>query len=205
MKQRTQIEGFWEDAQGNMTPEAKVKDIDKLRDDVVRELFAQAEATHQALAAFKAHALEDVAAFVSTSATQYEAEIGGTKGNVTLYTYDGRYKLQRAMQETIAFDEGLQAAKALIDECITVWAVGSNDNIRVLVNHAFQVDKEGNVSTGRILSLRRIDIKDAKWLNAMRAIGDSMKSVSSKAYIRFYVRNDATGEYLPLALNIAAV
>ncbi len=197
--------GYWEDSQGNMVPEAKVKDIDKLRDQVVHELFVKAAFTHKALAVFKSHALEDVAAFVSTSATQYDVDIGGTKGNVTLYTYDGRYKLVRAMQETIAFDESLQAAKALIDECITLWAKSSSDNIRVLVNHAFQVDKEGNVSTSRILSLRRIEITDTKWLNAMRAIGDSMKTVSSKAYIRFYFRDDATGEYLPLALNIAAV
>jgi hypothetical protein len=205
MTAKTTPEGYWEDAQGNLIPESKVKDIDKLRDQLVRELFEQAQATHAALGAFKSRALDEVAAFVSTSATQYDAAIGGTKGNVTLYTYDGRYKLQRSMQETIAFDEGLQAAKALIDECITRWAVGSNDNIRTLVNHAFQVDKEGNVSTSRILSLRRIEITDAQWLNAMRAIGDSMKTVSSKAYIRFYHRHDASGEYLPLALNIAVV
>ena len=111
----------------------------------------------------------DVAAFVALSAEQYGAKVGGNKGNLTITTYDGRYKVQRQVSETLVFDERLQAAKALIDECITEWTEGSRDEIRALINDAFQVDKEGRINTGRVLSLRRLKIDDERWRQAMLA------------------------------------
>ena len=109
------------------------------------------------------------------------------------------------MQETITFDERLQAAKALIEECIQGWSKGSNANIKVLVNDAFQVDQQGKISTGRVLRLRRLDIKDEAWQRAMQAISDSLRVSSTKPYIRFYERDDATGEYQAINLDVAAL
>ena len=82
---------------------------------------------------------------------------------------------------------------------------GSNANIKALVNDAFQVDQQGKISTGRVLGLRRIEIQDEKWLRAMQAIADSMQVASTKPYIRFYERDDASGEYCPITLDVAAV
>ena len=92
---------------------------------------------------------------------------GGTKGNITLPTYDGAFKLQIATAENVMFDERLQAAKTLIDECINEWAKGSRPEIMVLVQQAFQTDKEGNLNVGRILALRRLEIADERWKAAM--------------------------------------
>ena len=98
----------------------------------------------------------------------------------------------------------LQAAKALIDQCVTRWAEGANDNIKVLINDAFQVDKAGKINTDRVLGLRRLDIKDEDWLQAMQAISDSIQVASTKPYIRFYKRN-SSGGYDPITLDLAAV
>jgi len=35
--------GYWQDTQGNLVPEANVRDIDKLRDQTVRLLFTRAK------------------------------------------------------------------------------------------------------------------------------------------------------------------
>jgi hypothetical protein len=205
MTEKTTIpEGFWERADGTLVPETKVKEIDKLRDSLVREIIGKARSTNRELATFKGAVMDDIAAFVSTSATQYEAKIGGTKGNVTLLSFDGRLKIQRSMQDKITFGEQLQAAKALIDECMKDWTKDSNDNIKALINNAFQVDAQGQVSTGRVLGLRTIKISDERWTQAMQAIADSMQTVSSKAYIRCYERNDASGEYTPISLDVAS-
>jgi hypothetical protein len=127
------------------------------------------------------------------------------KGNVTLTSFDGRFKVERAVAESLVFDERLQVAKEIIDKCVHRWAKGSNKNIQALVNHAFQVDKAGNVSTARVLSLRQIAIEDEDWERAMTAIADSMRATASKSYLRFYERNDATGEYVAISLNAATV
>lgn len=197
--------GYWEDANGKLTPVSKIKEIDKDRTKTVQELCQQAEAQSAALLGFKTTAMHAVTEFIDRSLAAYDVQHGGKKGNVTLLTFDGSYKIVRQMQETIAFDERLQAAKALIDECIQGWSKGSNANIKVLVNDAFQVDQAGKISTGRVLGLRRLEITDEKWLQAMRAIGDSMQVSSTKPYIRFYKRDDTTGEYLPITLDVAGV
>ena len=158
----------------------------------------------QSLDDFKKLSFEDIAAFIQLSAEQHGVQVGGNKGNVTLFSFDGKYKIVRQSQESIRFDESLQAAKALIDECISEWAAGSNDNIRVLINDAFQVDKEGKISTGRVLSLRRLDIRDEKWLRAMDAISDSIIVTDSKNYVRFYER-DSEGKYQAISLDFANV
>lgn len=197
--------GYWQDASGNLIPVTKIKPIDKDRHQVVIDLCEQAKKQSATLFGFKTAAMHSISEFIERSLAQYEVAHGGKKGNVTLVSFDGKYKIVRQMQETITFDERLQAAKALIDECIQNWSKGSNANIKVLVNNAFQVDQQGKISTGRVLGLRRLEITDEKWLLAMQAIGDSMRVASTKPYIRFYERDDASGEYFAINLDVAAV
>ncbi|MCV2359655.1 DUF3164 family protein [Paucibacter sp. TC2R-5] len=196
--------GYWQDANGALIPLAKIKDIDKARHRAVTLMVDQALKMSTTLAQFKAAALAEIEAFVQLSAAEYDTKLGGKKGNITLVSFDGRFKVLRAMQETIVFDERLQVAKSLIDECVHLWAKGASKNIQALINHAFQVDKEGKVSTARVLSLRQLDIQDDKWSQAMEAIADSMKTASSKAYLRFYQRVEATGEYVAIPLDVSA-
>lgn len=198
-------EGYWENAQGALVPEANIKEIDKLRDQTVRRIWALAEQLHQEMQLFKAQAFTDVAAFVQISADQYGAKIGGTKGNVQLLTFDGRLKIQRNIAERIIFDERLQAAKHLIDECLKEWTADGRDEIKAIISSAFNVDKKGEISTTKILGLKRIEINHPKWLEAMQAITDSIGIAGSKSYLRFYKRNDETGEYAPMSLDLATI
>jgi hypothetical protein len=197
--------GYWKNAAGNLVPEAKVKAIDKDRTRVVTELCQEAKAESARIFGFKSTAMERVEAFIQRSLAEYDVAHGGKKGNVTLISFDGKFKIVRQNQENIVFDERLKAAEALIQECIQSWSKGSNANIKVLVNDAFQVDQAGKISTGRVLGLRRLNIDDAKWKDAMQAISDSTNVVGAKRHIRFYERDDATGEFVNIPLDVAAV
>ncbi|WP_175872026.1 DUF3164 family protein [Burkholderia sp. BCC0397] len=197
--------GYVRDARGRLVPEALVKPVDQLRDQTIMALVTDAKKLQRLMGEYKARAFADIAAFVEASNEQYGVKIGGTKGNITLVSYDGRYKVVRQIAERIQFGEQLQAAKELIDQCIVEWSQGSNDNLKVLVNEAFQVDKEGNVNTGRVLALRRYDIKDAKWKTAMEAISDSIRVTGSKPYVRLYERIGDSDEYTPISLDLAAI
>lgn len=197
--------GYRADAKGCLVPESMIKPIDRARDELVRELAAQARIVSASLRAFKSRVFSDINAFVDLSAEEYGVSLGGKKGNLTLYTFDGAFKVQVAIAEHMVFDERLQAAKHLVDECITDWSKGSRDEIKVLVQSAFATDKEGKINTGRVLGLRRLDIRDEKWLRAMKAIGESLQVVGSKEYVRFYERIGSTDQYQPISLDIAAV
>lgn len=196
--------GHRQDAKGRLVPESQIRPIDKCRDELVRELFAKAEAVHQVLADFKRTAFADIAAFVELSAAEYGVSLGGEKGNVSLLSFDGGLRVQRAIAETIVFDERLQAAKALIDECLKEWTADARPEIALLVQDAFRVDGAGNIRTGSVLALRRLDIADARWRRAMEAIGEAVQVVGSKSYVRFHQR-DANGQYQALSLDLAGV
>jgi hypothetical protein len=195
---------FWKDREGRLVPESMIKPIDRARNDLVLELAERAKAMAHGLQAFKQGAFADIAAFIQLSAEEYGVKVGGTKGNVSLFSFDGEYKVVRQVQEHIAFDERLQAAKQLIDECIRDWSAGSRAELQVLVNDAFQVSKEGKINTDRVLGLKRLNISDEKWGRAMQAISESVLSIGSKPYIRIYQRDGETGEYRPVSLDVAS-
>jgi hypothetical protein len=197
-------EGYMENAQGCLVPLDRVKEIDRERDALVREIVGQAVRMSELLENFKMHAMADIGAFVELSAEKYGAKVGGNKGNVQLTTYDGEFKVRRDIADHLEFDERLQAAKSLIDECLHEWTEGIRSEIRVLIGNAFQVDKAGKISTARVLGLRRVDIQHPKWRQAMDAISDSLQIVGSKAYLRIYKRQ-ADGSYRQVNLDLAAL
>ncbi|EBX2068196.1 sulfate transporter [Salmonella enterica subsp. enterica serovar Java] len=198
-------EGYWIDARGVMTPADMVKPIDKDRDALVGEIIERALPLHKGLTEFKQSVFADTQAFRELSGELYGAKVGGEKGNMTFYSWDGVWKVNVAIAERLAFDERLQAAKALIDECLKEWTEDSRPEVISLIDEAFQVDKEGEVSTSRILRLRRLDIADERWLNAMRAINDAILIVGSKKYVRIYKRSGDSNQYVPFSLDLAAV
>lgn len=198
-------QGYRADAKGCLIPESMIKPIDRTRDELVQELARQARTVSETLRDFKTRVFSDINAFVDLSGEQYGVKLGGKKGNLTLFSFDGAYKIQVAIAEHMVFDERLQAAKHLIDECITDWSQGSRDEIKVLVQAAFQTDKEGKINTGRVLALRRLDIIDDKWQTGMKAIGESLQVVGSKEYVRFYERIGTTDQYRAISLDLAAV
>lgn len=197
--------GYRQDAQGRLIPESMIKPIDQERDALVRRLVDQAGALNSALATFKAVVFGDVRAFIEMSFEEYGARVGGKKGNVTLLSFDGRYKLQIAVQDSISFDERLQAARALIDECLAEWTEGARPEVVTLVNDAFRTDTRGEIRTARVLALRRLEIGDERWQRAMKAIGEACQVVGSKEYLRIYERLDDSEHYRPISLDIAAI
>ncbi|EKE75213.1 DUF3164 family protein [Gallaecimonas xiamenensis] len=194
--------GYRKNALGHLVPEDKIKPIDVIRDDLVMRLVQQAQAEQQRLAAFKAGAMSEIASFVELSAEQYNVNWGGRKGNVSLTSYDGEYQVQLAQGEHRKFDERIQAAKSLIDQCIGEWSEGASSELRALIDHAFRVNKEGHIDVNQVLSLRKLSIEHPTWLAAMDAIADSINVVGTSSYLRLYQR-DEQGRYKQLSLDIA--
>jgi len=195
---------FMTDSQGRQVPEELVSEIDKLRDQTVRRIADEALKMKEVLMAFKQRIRDDIFTFVEISANRYGKSWGGKKGNITLTTYDGKYRLVVSINEMLVFDERLQVARELIGDCIEKWSEGSRSEIRILVQDAFQVDKTGKINTARVLGLRRLEIQDPDWKKAMAAISDSIQVSGSKQYLRFYERNEQE-EYVQIPLDVAAL
>jgi hypothetical protein len=69
----------------------------------------------------------------------------------------------------------------------------------------FEVDRDGKLNTGRILSLRRYDIQDERWQAAMKAINEAAISIGTASYINLYERIGNTDEWTLISLDFAGV
>ncbi|GAA4221589.1 hypothetical protein GCM10022253_27980 [Sphingomonas endophytica] len=196
---------YLRDAKGALVPLSTVKATDLLMDELVRKTTDAAAALSARLARFKAAAFNSVGEFQALLAQEYDAAIGGKKGNVTLTSYDGCRKVQVQVSDILEFGPELQAAKALIDECLAEWAAGSGAELRALVNRVFSVDKEGQINRAELFMLLRVEIADERWQRAMNAIRESIRVIGSRSYVRFYERNAPDAAWRAIPLDISAV
>jgi hypothetical protein len=203
--QANNADQFRRNAKGHLVPVEQIKDIDRLRDDLVQKVIGRVESLQEIMRDTKAKIASEVEAFLELSAMEYDTNYGGKKGNVTLTSFDGQYRIVRAVADHLAFDERLQVAKELIDQCIHEWTAGSSSEVQALVEHAFQTDSAGKISTARVLGLRSLNIKNEKWQQAMQAIMDSIQVTGSKSYLRFYERQGEDGAYRQISLDVAAL
>ena len=197
--------GWMQNALGHWVPPEKVREQDKLRDSVVRALAADAIDINGRLHAFKKKALSDIADLVKIAGEKYGVVLGGKKGNVSVTSYDGKYKVQRVIADRITFTEEIESAKQLINNCIDRWSEGANDNIRILVDRAFSKDKQGQLKTASVLELMRLEIDDPEWKKAMEAIKDSILATGTAIYVRVYERVGDSDQYKAIPLDLAAV
>ena len=195
-------EGYLEDAQGRLVPLDMVQPVDLDRDKLVNQLMSEATRIQGTMGKFRDKANAKIYAFAEKAAKKYGSSLGGKKGNISLTSYDGSSKVSIAIGTEIWFTEALQVAKKLIDECLVEWSEGAHQNLRVIVDQAFQTDSDGNAIPARILSLKKLKINHVKWKRAMRALTDSQQVGNKKPYLRFYEK-DESGEWRQVPLDMA--
>lgn len=196
---------YRKNADGHLVKNSDISDYDKLRDQLVMDIVGNAKVVQSLLTKFRKDSMDEIQALIELAAEKYDIKIGGKKGNACLYSFDGRYKVLRSINEYLVFDEKLTVAKELIDEFINDKLEGVDSDIAELIRGAFKVDKDGRVSTTRILGLRSFNITNKKWRKAMEIIADSIHVSNSKSYIRVYERVGNSDEYKQIPLNVSGV
>lgn len=197
-------EEYMTDRKGRLVPINQVSEYDLEMDAFVSDAIRDAKLKNAELRDFKKRAFDNCYAWLDLIAEKYGRTRGGAKGNVTFSSFDGSKQISIKVQDSLAFGPELQVAKQLIDECVKEWSKGANEKLLAIIDDAFQVDKEGNLSAWRILSLRRVKIDDDRWKNAMEAISESLQVTVSKTYINFREKDEA-GKLVNIPLDIAAI
>ena len=197
--------GYVRNAVGHLVPEEGVREQDKLRDLVARGLSAEAIVLNEALRRFKAKALGDIADLVSIAGERYGMQMGGKKGNVSVISYDGQFKVMRSYADRISFTEEMEVAKEAVLSCVNTWSEGANSHLRAIVNRVFTPSRNGQIKTADVLDLLRLEIDDERWKAAMQAVKDSILVIGTAVYIRVYRRIGTTDQYQAIPLDLAAV
>lgn len=196
--------GYLKDRKGRLVPESIVDAYDLEMDAFVKEQCQGARELHDLMKRFKKTTFGNCHAWLDLVAEKYDRQPGGQKGNVTFGTFDGSEQIRIQMADQLRFGPELQVAKDIIDECLQEWSAGANQNLVAIIQDAFEVDRDGKLNTGRILSLRKHKIDDERWTRAMQAIADSIIVSGTKAYVRFLVK-DEEGRMVSIPLDLAAL
>lgn len=194
---------YMTDARGALVPLGAIKAQDKLIDETVRKIVGYALALSEQIGRFKGHTFDDIGSMQALLEQEYGAKAGGAKGNVTLTTFDGLQKVTLKMADLIEFGPELQAAKKLVDECLNDWSADAGDELRIIVNRAFQVDREGRINRAEIFMLLRAQIDDPRWTRAMDAVRDSIRVIGAKAYLTFHRRTSAEAAWESISIDLA--
>lgn len=194
---------YMKNASGHLVPLSAIKAQDLLQDELVRKILYYARDLNAQMNRFYNYTQADILGFDALLAQEYDAKLGGKKGNSTLMQFDGLGKIQVHMADKIVIGSEIQIAKQLIDECLLEWGAESHEAIRALVNRVFNVDKEGQINKADLFSLTNLEINDERWKRAVAAIRDSMKVIGTKKYIRFYDRANADDDWNIITIDIA--
>jgi len=189
------------DSQGREIPLRMVRPEILKQDTVIRHTMDRVKSLHNRIKSDKEKLFQELEGYL-----EFMAEKHGLhwKGNAILLSFDEQYKVEIRFKERIQFGVELQLAKQKIDECLKAWTTDSNINLRAIINEAFQVDKKGEIAKYRILGLRKYNIKDTTWKEAMELIDQAINVTSTKQYVAFYERDEA-GNYNQIVLNFSAL
>jgi hypothetical protein len=189
------------DSQGRAIPVSVIRPEMLKQDSVVNRTLDRVIRLHNRIKADKLKLYDEIQDYLEYIAKQSDLT---WKGNAGFTSFDGKYKIEIRFKERIQFGIELQLAKQKIDECLKEWSADSNANLRAIISEAFQVDKKGEIAKYRILRLRRYNIKDTVWKEAMELIDQAIQVVSTKQYITFYEK-DESGQQRQIVLNFSTL
>ncbi|WIY25038.1 DUF3164 family protein [Parasedimentitalea psychrophila] len=194
---------YMTDAKGGLIPVDLVKAQDQLQDETVRKIIGHALALSGQTTRFKAHTFEDIGDFEAILEQEYGGKIGGKRGNKTLMSFDGLFRIQVAVADQIDFGPELQIAKGILDELMTEWAANARPEVQAIITNAFNTDKEGQINRAEIFKLLRLDIEDERWQCAMRAIRDAIRVIGQATYVRCYQRPAPDARWQHITIDLA--
>ena len=189
------------DSNGNAIPLKYVSAYDKARDRVTRRILARFEKARANLETVVADSIRDLDELAKLK------ESLGTKGNFSARSFDGLIQVAIRQQYNIRLDERVIRARELMLDYVgsILDRVDGVDvsALRLLVKEAFKANSQGFLSTGRILSLMRMEVNNEKWREAKMILQEALKPEKGKQYLQCEKRNSTQGDFRAIRLDIA--
>lgn len=195
---------YWLDSSGKEIPLEAIDDEIKAEDELVEQLIGKAKDLQGIIKERKAEMSNLINTHLAAKAAKFKKE---WKGNAVFRDFSKEKAIYKKIGRFISFDNNLQLAKQLIDECFVAWGGNSNSNLVAVVNKAFDVNNAGKVDVKEILCLRKIKISGEKadtWKQAMDLIADSITVQSTKDYF-YFQEKDEKGVMRTIVLDFSSL
>ena len=202
---RKQIpEGYMEDRNGRLVPLKDISELEHFRNDFAQEMGEKALQLVAVLKYFRNTAEQGIDDLAKISAEKYGVKVGGAKGNVSVSTFNGEFKLVMAVSKYPIIDERIQVVRSILNDCLIRFSEGGKSEAKAIFDAAFESGRDGMVSIARLRLLRDANIDDDQWKEGIDLLNELLKGVVEKSYIRMYQLDD-NKEYKQIPLDLAGV
>lgn len=175
---------------------------ESLRDDCVTEIVQKALAINEILKAFKTESFNGIETVYKMLQEHSQRHANG-KGNVTLDTSDGKFRIVFKRSDNTRFDERASQAEAhILDFIANRW--GNKDDADSKFIKRMLERKNGKLDKNRVLDMisMKDNYQDEHWQKGIELLQESIVPDSTKFYAEYYYRSDEA-EWLPIVLNFA--
>ena len=189
------------DSNGQEVPVKYVSAYDKLRDKITRRIEARFRKARVALEAVVRESIADLDELAKCK------ESLGAKGNFQARSFDALIQVSIRQQYNILLDERVVRARELMLGYVesVLAKIGGNDAqaLKLIVAEAFKANAQGFLSTGKIMSLLRMEIDNADWREAKTILQEAIKPQKGKRYLACEVRPSTQADFRQIRLDIA--
>lgn len=189
------------DSNGQDVPIKYVSTYDKMRDKMTRRIEARFRKARKVLEDVVRDSIADLDQIAKCK------ESLGEKGNFQARSFDALIQVSIRQQYNILLDERVVRARELMLGYVegVLAKIGGNDAqaLKLIVAEAFKANAQGFLSTGKIMSLLRMEIDNADWREAKKILQDSIKPQKGKRYLACEVRASTQDDFRQIRLDLA--
>ncbi len=198
-------EGYAMRANGDLVKLENLTALEREEDALVASLFPRAKALHDAMARFKYDSMHAIEAMLKRCVEEHGIKkFTKIKGNVQFVSVNGKYKIQRAVDDRIEHDSSVEVAMQKFALYSNVLKEQSGPDAAKFIDLATTA-KNGKYSTSRLIDLLNKDIDHPLYVGAKAALMRSLFISGTKAYLRFYVRSETDDTWLPMPLQFSSI
>lgn len=194
--------GFVYNEKGNLIAQCNIPAAALRKDSFVVGLVKQVKDHQDKLAMLKKHISSAFEAFRVEMYLQYKAPLHtrGTGDNVTMFSFDGQYKITYKTAQLKTLGPEHDAARQLAREYYENQKDNTPHDMLLIVSDFFL----GDASIGNTIKFIGSAFQDDGLIKAQKAAKDSLLIIGSKSYFNFYER-DEEGRYQIIHLNFASL
>lgn len=197
--------GYLMRANGDLVRQDNVTPLEAEEDKLVKMLFPRAQALHDQIGRFKHDAMTAVEEMVERCVKEHGIKrFEKIKGNLQFTSFDGNYKIQRAIDDKIEYDSSIEVARQKFDMYVDVLKQQSGDDAALFIEEAFSL-KNNRWTVSKLVELCNKRIDHPLYKQAVIALRQALFVSGSKAYLRFYIRNEKDDSWMPLPLQFSSV
>lgn len=195
--------GNWINKDGQEIPSKYVSQKDKLDDKTVEQIVKIAKKLNQQLAEGKTKINTLLENYIKSSNELRKVNVEW-KGNFTIMNFDKSLKVEKRIAEYIEFNNELQIAKGLIEQCINKWTDNALEQVKLIINDIFNIGKKKLIPRNNLIKLKKYKFPEPEWKQAMQIISEALEVSERRPYVNVYEKMSEKA-YKQILLNFSAV